>query len=206
MRRLVASMIAGALLLSVFCLFGGSVSGEQPMILASVGILPEPLNLKSNGKLITACIELPEGHYVADIDVSTVDLNGTIPVDLSVPPVIGDYDNNGVPDLTVKFNRTAISEYILSRGVKYGEVTLTATGKLDDETMFEGNSVIRVRMPGDASCDGRVDVKDVMIVVMVYGTSAGVPSWNRLVDLNEDGRVDVRDVGLVCANYGRTYA
>jgi hypothetical protein len=206
MKRVIASIIAGALLLSVFCLFGGSVSGEEPTIPAGVGISPEPLNLKSNVKLITACIELPEGYNVADIDVSTVKLNGTIPVDLSVPPTIGDYDNDGVPDLTVKFNRTAISEYILSRGIKYGEVTLTATGKLNDETMFEGNSVIRVRMPGDASCDGRVDVKDVMIVVMVYGTSAGVPSWNRLADLNEDGKVDVRDVASVCANYGRTYA
>jgi hypothetical protein len=206
LKRTVASIIVGVLLLSVFCLFGGSVSGEQPTIPASVGISPEPMNLKSNGKLITACIELPEGYNVAEIDVSTVKLNDTIPVDLSVPPTIGDYDNDGVPDLTVKFNRTAISEYILSRGIKYGEVTLTATGKLNDETMFEGNSVIRVRMPGDASCDGKVDVKDVMIVVMVFGTSAGVPSWNRLADLNEDGKVDVRDVGLVCANYGKIYA
>lgn len=130
MKRTVASIIVGVLLLSVFCLFAKSVFGEQPAIPATAGIFPEPLNLKSNSKLINGCIELPQGYDVADIDVTTITLNNTFPADLSVPPTIGDYDNDGIPDLTGKFNRTAISEYMLSRGIKYGEVTLTATGKL----------------------------------------------------------------------------
>ena len=35
--------------------------------------------MKSNGKVVTACIELPRGYDVKKIDVSTVKLNEIVP-------------------------------------------------------------------------------------------------------------------------------
>jgi len=123
-------------------------------ITATVDIDPDTLNLKSKGEWITCYIELPEGYNVSDIDVSTIMLNDTIPVSLldvpapkPVPTEIGDYDNDGVPDLMVKFNRTELTSHIHNvLGIEYGNVTLTITGEVAG-TPFEGSDSIRVICP-----------------------------------------------------------
>jgi predicted GH43/DUF377 family glycosyl hydrolase len=121
-----------------------------PSIPAEVDINPETLNLKSQGKWITAHIELPEGYNVADINVSTIRLNDTIPVDPSVPTAVGDYDEDTIPDLMVKSDRAAVVEYILDNVPIEGRfvtVTLAITGKLCDGTPFQGSDTIRIISP-----------------------------------------------------------
>jgi hypothetical protein len=111
---------------------------------AVVDIHPNTLNLKSKGKWAAAYIELPDGYNVADIDVSTVLLESTIPAELSLTEV-GDYDNDDIPDLKVKFDRQALIEYLDGM---VGEVTLTASGELGEDTPFEGSDTITVINPG----------------------------------------------------------
>lgn len=176
-----------------------------PPITISLDINPDKLNLKSEGKWITAYIELPEGYNVSDIDISSILLNGTIPVDLDVPTAIGDYDGDGIPDLMVKFNRTQVAEYILSKGIVLGNVTLTITGQLKDLTPFEGSDTIKVRMPGDINMDGKVDIIDISAVSRAFGSYPGHPRWNPIVDENEDGIIDIFDIALICRNFGKTY-
>lgn len=171
---------------------------------AEVDLDPNALNLKSKGKWITAYVELPEGYDAASINVTSIALNGTIPAELT-PTAIGDYDGDGVPDLMVKFSRSTVSELVLSEGVKYGNVTLTLTGKLDDGTLFEGCDIIRVRMPGDLNMDGKVDVIDIAVASSAFGSYPGHPRWNPIADEDDDNRVDILDVAAVCSNYGKTY-
>jgi hypothetical protein len=125
---------------------------------ATVDLKPDTLNLKSMGKWITCYIEIPEDLDVGNINVSTVMLNETVPVSLlevpapgPVPTEFGDYDSDGIPDLMVKFDRTMISEFILSEGITHGNVTLTITGWFFDRTQFEGTDTIRVLLPGDVN-------------------------------------------------------
>jgi Tol biopolymer transport system component len=125
---------------------------EAPVgvINASVDTDPDTLNLKSKGNWITAYVELPEGYNVADINASSIMLNDTIPVDSSAPKTIGDYDNDGVPDLMVKFCREQVIQYILDRTLidgRFSTAILTLTGKLNDGTLFEGSGTIRVIYP-----------------------------------------------------------
>jgi hypothetical protein len=171
----------------------------------TIDIDPDVLNLKSKGKWITAYVEFPEGYNVSDIDVSSILLNGTIPVDLNAPTAIGDYDGDGVPDLMVKFNRTAVCEFILSKGIKLGNVTLTVSGKLRDGVEFEGCDTIRVRMPGDINMDGKVDTKDISIICKAFGSFPNHPRWNPIADENEDNKIDMFDIALTCKNFGKTY-
>jgi len=178
-----------------------------PAITAIVDIDPDTLNLRSKGEWITAYIELQENYNVSDIDRTTTLLNGTITVDpfwvdKPLESVIGDYDNDGVLDLMVKFNRTAVSELILSKGIKYGNVTLTITGQLYDGTLFEGSDIIVVRMPGDVNSDGKVHIVDVALVAVRYGQSNPDPYY----DINEDGKIDILDIATAAINYGKTYA
>ncbi len=126
----------------------------SPAISATIDNDPGTLNLRSGGQWVTCYIELPDGYDVADIDVSTVMLNDTIPVALldvpvpdPVPTEIGDYDNDTIPDLMVKFDRAMVSAFILSQRITNGFVTLTITGEVNGAP-FEGTGTIRVLMGG----------------------------------------------------------
>jgi len=108
--------------------------------------------LKSQGEWITCYIELPEGYNVSDIDISTIKLNSSIAAEMH-PTGIGDEDEDGVPDLMVKFDRALVIYYIeqnldwatpeRTKPLIYA-VNLTVTGNLDDGTSFEGTDTIRV--------------------------------------------------------------
>jgi len=171
------------------------------MIPSRINIAPNTINLKSEGEWITAYIELPEGHDVNDINVTTVMLNDTVPAEL-YPTEVGDYDSDTIPDLMLKFNRTAVSEFILSKGIMYGNVTLTLTGQLYNGTSFEGSDTIMVRMPGDVNCDGKVDIRDVALVAIRFGKSNPDPYY----DMDEDGVIDIRDIAITAVNFGKVYA
>ena len=108
-------------------------------ILAVINIDPDTLNRKISGKWITCYIELPDGYDVADIDISTILLNDVIPSE-DHPTNIGDYDNDSIPDLMVKFDRQALQS-ILEPG---DTIAITVTGELIDGTLFEGIDYIRV--------------------------------------------------------------
>jgi len=122
----------------------------SPVINATVEVNPQTLNLRSRGKWITAYIELSEGNSVQDINISTILLNDTIPAELK-PAVTGDYDEDGILDLMVKFDRREVILHILSNidmtesfGRRFMTATLTITGMLDDGTSFQATDTIKI--------------------------------------------------------------
>jgi hypothetical protein len=167
---------------------------------ALIDIAPNSLNLRSEGRWITAYIELTEGYNISDINISTILLNNTIPAELK-PTAIGDYDDDGIPDLMVKFNRTALTSYIYhALEIKYGNVTLTLSGNLIDGTPFKGSDTIKIIFGGDANGDGSVDSTDLGI----FGVAWSTGPYNPNCDFNRDSVVDSTDYGLLATNYGAT--
>ena len=126
-----------------------------PTIRATADADPDTLNFRSNGKWITAYIQLLEGYDPADINASAILLNGTIaPVlDLKYGFVTNaneylvDHNGDGILERMVKFDRVAVESFITSHGVSYGNAALTITGKLLDGTSFEGTDIIFVNKP-----------------------------------------------------------
>ena len=115
---------------------------RHPCMSATVEIYPETLSLHSLfGRWIKAYIELPEGYDVSDIEISTVTLNNDVPAELH-PTKVGDYDNDGIPDLMVKFSRIEAMRSIF----RIGENTLRIRGEIN-ELIFEGRVTIRVNNP-----------------------------------------------------------
>lgn len=109
---------------------------------ATVDIDPDTINLKSKGQFITVYIELPPGYDVNQIDISSIMLNGTIPA-LGHPTEVNDYDNDGIPDLMVKFDRASVQSLLSP-----GDNTLIITGRLlgwPDTPDFGGSDTIKAK-------------------------------------------------------------
>jgi hypothetical protein len=109
-----------------------------------IDIDPDTLNLKSNGRWITCYIEPQNGSDPAEINISTILLNGTIPAE-EHPATVGDYDNDSLPDLMVKFNRSDVQK-IVTVG---NQVGLFVEGYYNNGTYFNGSDIIRVINPGN---------------------------------------------------------
>jgi hypothetical protein len=123
--------------------FGDTLNSNK--IKAKVKICPRVLNLCSRGRWIIAFIELPEGYNPADINVSSVMLNGTIRAEPK-PVCIRDFDCDGAPELIVKFDRRKVIDLILSNYRlcrRFTKVTLTVTGNVNSD-LFEGSDTVKV--------------------------------------------------------------
>jgi hypothetical protein len=59
-----------------------------------------------------------------------------------------------------------------------------------------------ISLLGDLNGDGKVDVRDVAIVVLAFGSYPGHSRWSPRADVNKDGKVNVKDVALVSRAFG----
>lgn len=116
---------------------------DESPIAITLDIDPDTLNLSSSGNWITAYIEFPEGYDVAEIDLDTTELRidgSSIVMTEQSPSEIGDYDEDGVPDLMVKFDRQAVQD-----AVEPGEVEMEVFGYLMDGVQeFQGTDTVPV--------------------------------------------------------------
>jgi len=62
----------------------------------------------------------------------------------------------------------------------------------------------RTSLAGDVNQDGQVNVVDLTMVSLAYGTLEGEPGYNPDADLNNDGIVDMRDLRIVAYYLGET--
>ncbi|MFX1345095.1 MAG: hypothetical protein ACFFBC_05670 [Promethearchaeota archaeon] len=101
---------------------------------------PNKLNLKSKGKWITVYIELPENYDVHDIILGEILLNDYFSPELK-PFNIGDNNDNGIPDLMIKFDRSSVISNLESS--QFGEMTIS--GRLQDGIKFKGVGIIELK-------------------------------------------------------------
>ena len=83
------------------------------------------------------------GFSVEDIIFASIRLNESIVAEEEAPVTIGDYDDDGIDDLMVKFDRSSVQE-ALEPG---DDVLITVTGELTGGENFTGEESIRVIDP-----------------------------------------------------------
>ena len=63
---------------------------------------------------------------------------------------------------------------------------------------------VRASLFGDINLDNAVNILDVSIVALSYGSHPGDEKWNAECDLNDDNIIDIVDLSLVAVLYGTT--
>ncbi|MDH7564438.1 MAG: hypothetical protein QHH24_06140 [Candidatus Bathyarchaeota archaeon] len=88
--------------------------------------------------------------------------------------------------------------FVLAAEAEYGSYT----ARVNHQSVSNSTS-FTVLVLSDVNCDGRVDLKDVALTTVAYGSYKDGPCWNACCDVNNDGLVDLKDVFIVCTNYGK---
>lgn len=140
------------------CQMGAEGCCNMNMTSATLDFYPGTMDIKSKGRYITAYIEIEENDNQNTIDQidkmsiclkkaneTMIMINGKMLYTIG-PVEIGDYDEDGTPDLMVKFDRQALSRFLLANGFKSGEVMLTVCGKFYDGTKFMGMKDITIQI------------------------------------------------------------
>jgi hypothetical protein len=115
-------------------------SGSASDVAVAFDLMPNALNLTSPCLWVTGFLEPTLPYAAGSIDIVSIRLNGSVPVDPTAPTALGDHDGNGIPDLMVKFNRAAV-ELTVSDG---DDVPVTVTGTVNAHS-FSGANRVRVR-------------------------------------------------------------
>jgi outer membrane protein assembly factor BamB len=80
-------------------------------------------------------------------------------------------------------------------------------GKLFDErncTVSAGQtSQIALTFVTDLNKDGKVNIQDITIVAVAYGSKPGDPKWNAIADLDKNGWINIIDMTMVAKDYGK---
>ncbi|MFQ5999161.1 MAG: dockerin type I domain-containing protein [Candidatus Bathyarchaeia archaeon] len=63
-------------------------------------------------------------------------------------------------------------------------------------------NLILVRIPGDVNGDGIVDIVDVVIAALAFGSTPSDPRWDVRADLNGDNLIDIHDLVIIGINFG----
>lgn len=58
---------------------------------------------------------------------------------------------------------------------------------------------------GNVNLDHKIDIYDVVLVSLAYGSKGGQPSWNPRFDLDPDGEIKIYDIVIITSKYGTTY-
>lgn len=139
--RLSSVFICVCMITAAFSLVIQAGNPNATTLSADVTMEPKTINLKSQGRWVTAFIELPLGYDVNDIDVSSILLEGIIPAD-EHHTTVGDHDGDGTPDLMVKFSKSALEDILL-----LGNNTVIISGELTTGERFEGEITIEIKNP-----------------------------------------------------------
>jgi len=116
------------------------VSNEPEPLTASLDLDPDVINRVSQAPWITAYIE-PSGFAPTQIDLGSLRLEGSVPA-LPKFAIVGDHDNDGAPDLMVRFAREALDPLLVP-----GRNGLELTGSLTTGETFAAHDSITVFDP-----------------------------------------------------------
>jgi parallel beta-helix repeat protein len=162
---------------------------------------PSFINLETKGRSARCTITLPPGFAPNDINYSSLLVNGTVPMIPSEPI-------NVTSDCAIiNISCNPIIEDAVSKGIKFGDISLTIGGQFNNGTSFEGTAHLKVTSAGDVDFDGKVDLFDALKAAQFFGHVLTNPESDVASGADQDGNgiVDIFDLIIIAGHFGITY-
>jgi hypothetical protein len=145
------------------------------------------------GADIQVQVELPFGYDITDVDLDSLVLTVGDDALMPVASSFGDFDDDGLEDLTLTFDGAAFAAALPGPP---GPAMVTLNGELDEGTPFRGSDLVSLALAGDANCDGSINPVDSLTVLRYDAGLPVLPAEECILltaDINCDGEVNPVD-------------
>lgn len=94
-----------------------------------------------------------------------------------------------------------------TKTVPKGNYTISATaatipGETDTADNTYTNGWVLETILGDVTGDGQVNILDISLVAVAFGTKPGDPNWDPNADINNDNETNILDISTVAIHFG----
>ena len=110
--------------------------------------------------------------------------------------------SQSITTITPQANGNYNTTFKLKYDVKAGNHTVYVTTRYMGKTAVN-NTTFHVKLLGDINSDGKVDYKDLYLILIAYGSTKEDPNYEPEADFNRDGKVDYKDLYILLKNYGK---
>jgi len=69
---------------------------------------------------------------------------------------------------------------------------------------YIANRTINEFLGADLNQDGTVNILDISMVAMAFGSTPDDPNWNQIADLNDDQIINILDISTIAIDFGKT--
>jgi len=148
----------------------------------------------TNDTIVTINVTvLNNGNYTATFDVTLYYDENEIQTQTVV-----DLESGHSQKLTYLFDTTPVPK---------GDYTIKAYAHpITGENYVENNLLIdgwiKETIQGDVTGDGQVNILDISLVAIAFGTKRGDPMYNPTADINDDDQVNILDISTVAIHFG----
>jgi len=74
--------------------------------------------------------------------------------------------------------------------------------EIDTADNTNADGWVMVAIIGDLNADGIVDIEDIYLIALAYGSKLGQPSYKPNLDINSDAIIDIEDIYITALHYG----
>jgi len=164
--------------------------------IAVIGVVPSATEVYSGWPLNITMTARNEGEGTATFTVSVYCNTSLIGAQ-----AVHDLAPGENVTLTFVWNTLGLSPS--SRYIIKAEAS-TLPGEINTDNNVFVDGTVRITMLGDTNGDGIIDMRDLFVVALAFGSKLDRDGWNQAADLNLDGIVDMRDMYIVARNFGKT--
>lgn len=117
---------------------------QDALLEADLDVTPRDPERLAHGHWVKAWIEPHAPQTAASIDVASLRMNGSVPIDPAATPRFTDHDRDGVLELLVRFDRAAVAAAVPAGGPAIMTVTGTMAGLpfVAADTLLGGHHVV----------------------------------------------------------------
>jgi hypothetical protein len=173
-------------------------SSEGPLRFAIVG--PEGLYTDSSywWKSVAKLEILGTAQYALAVDSSPTGVNFTVDGASHTTSWLGIYGDGSSVSLVMPETHDG---YVWFHWLEDGDTNRTKTIVLTGDTTLTGV----FRFLADLNGDGTINIHDIVIAALGFGSKPGDPNWNPIADIRQDGIINIIDLVMVAIHFGETY-